>query len=171
MDILQLTMTYICKLKSLISLQINLTESAWYWPVGSISRSSCLISPFRLGRFSNDRKKPIPKFTYHNRSKQRDEPIRILRWKSFVQGAIGFGFPPHGLKNWHIFMLITKHSNRNRVVTSDSHWKLLYLSKNQEITTLIPLGLITSSLKNPTLNKVESHAFSSALLTFILSSA
>ena len=46
------------------------------------------------------------------------------REKSRVQGAIGFGFASNWLKNWHETLKpITKRSNRNRVITSDSHLK------------------------------------------------
>ena len=44
------------------------------------------------------------------------------REKSRVHGAIGFG--SHWLKNWReSFKPITKHSNRNHVITFDSHLK------------------------------------------------
>ena len=44
--------------------------------------------------------------------------------KSRVDGAIGFGFASHWLKNWRdSFKSITKRSNRNRVITFDSHLK------------------------------------------------
>ena len=47
------------------------------------------------------------------------------REKSRVQGAIGFGFASHWLKNWlETFEPITKHSNRNHAITFDSHLKL-----------------------------------------------
>ena len=43
---------------------------------------------------------------------------------SRVHGAIGFGFAFHWLKNWReSFMPITKRSNRNHVITFDSHLK------------------------------------------------
>ena len=43
---------------------------------------------------------------------------------SRVHGAIGFGFASHWLKNWReSFKPITKRSNRNRVITFDSHLK------------------------------------------------
>ena len=46
------------------------------------------------------------------------------REKSRVQGAIGFGFASHWLKNWReSFKPITKPSNRNHVITFDSHLK------------------------------------------------
>ena len=74
--------------------------------------------------------------TNHNRSKKRDEPIRIPSsyLRSFLkaretlraQDAIGFGlgFTSHWLKNWReIFQPITKCSNRNQVITFDSHLK------------------------------------------------
>ena len=52
------------------------------------------------------------------------------REKSRVHGAIGFGFASHWLKNWReSFKPITKRSNRNHVITFDSHLKtaLYYL--------------------------------------------
>ena len=46
------------------------------------------------------------------------------REKSHVQGAIDFGFASSWLKNWHeTFKPITKRSNRNHVMTFDSHLK------------------------------------------------
>ena len=46
------------------------------------------------------------------------------REKSRVQGAIGFGFASHWLKNWRESLKpITKRSNRNHVTTFDSHLK------------------------------------------------
>ena len=46
------------------------------------------------------------------------------REKSRVHGVIGFGFDSHWLKNWReSFKPITKLSNRNHVITFDSHLK------------------------------------------------
>ena len=46
------------------------------------------------------------------------------REKSRVHGAIGFGFASHWLKNWReSFNPITKRSNRNYIITFDSHLK------------------------------------------------
>ena len=46
------------------------------------------------------------------------------REKSRVHGAIGFGFASHWLKNWReSFKPITRRSNRNHVITFDSHLK------------------------------------------------
>ena len=46
------------------------------------------------------------------------------REKSRVHGAIGFGFASYWLKNWReSFEPITKRSNRNHVITFDSHLK------------------------------------------------
>ena len=46
------------------------------------------------------------------------------REKSRVRGAIGFNFDSHSLKNWReSFKPITKRSNRNHVITFDSHLK------------------------------------------------
>ena len=44
--------------------------------------------------------------------------------KSRVHGAIGFGCASHWLKNWReSFKPITKHSNRNHIITFNSHLK------------------------------------------------
>ena len=44
------------------------------------------------------------------------------KWR--VHGAIGFGFASHWLKNWReSFKPITKRSNRNHLITFDSHLK------------------------------------------------
>ena len=46
------------------------------------------------------------------------------REKSRVHGAIGFAFASHWLKNWRErFKPISKRSNRNYVITFDSHLK------------------------------------------------
>ena len=48
------------------------------------------------------------------------------REKSRVDGVIGFGFgfASHWLKNWReTFKPITKRSNRNHVITLDSHFE------------------------------------------------
>ena len=53
------------------------------------------------------------------------------REKSRVHGAIGFGFASHWLKNWReSFKPITKRSNRNHVITFDSHLKIALFAKN-----------------------------------------
>ena len=46
------------------------------------------------------------------------------REKSRLRGVIGFGFASHWLKNWRdSFKPITLRSNRNYVITFDSHLK------------------------------------------------
>ena len=46
------------------------------------------------------------------------------REKSRLHGAIGLGFASHWLKKWHESLKpITKLSNRNHVITFDSHLK------------------------------------------------
>ena len=53
------------------------------------------------------------------------------REKSRVHGAIGFGFVSHWLKNWReSFKPITKRSNRNHVITFDSHLKTALFYQN-----------------------------------------
>ena len=50
------------------------------------------------------------------------------REKSRVHGAIGFGFASYWLKNWRESSKpITKRSNRNHVITFDSHLKTALL--------------------------------------------
>ena len=45
-----------------------------------------------------------------------------------MHGASGFGFASHWLKNWReSFKPITKRSNRNHVITFDSHLKTALL--------------------------------------------
>ena len=57
------------------------------------------------------------------------------REKSRVQGAIGFGFASHWLKNRESFKPITKRSNRNHVITFDSHLKTVLLAiSNKQLT-------------------------------------
>ena len=52
------------------------------------------------------------------------------REKPHVHGAIGFGFASHWLKNWReSFKPITKRSNRNHVITFDSHLKTALFTK------------------------------------------
>ena len=51
------------------------------------------------------------------------------REKYRVHGAIGLGFASHWLKNWRdSFQPITKRSNRNNVITFDSHLKIALLN-------------------------------------------
>ena len=56
------------------------------------------------------------------------------REKSRVHGAISFGFDSHWLKNWReSFKLITKRSNRNRVINFNSSWKTALYLHNVEV--------------------------------------
>ena len=64
------------------------------------------------------------------------------REKSRVHGAIAFGFASHWLKNWReSFKPITKRSNRNYIITFDSHLKtaLSPMSSHQQTDSLIHL--------------------------------
>ena len=57
------------------------------------------------------------------------------REKSRVHGAIGFSFASHWLNNWReSFQPITKRSNRNQVITFDSHLKtaLLFMDNTEK---------------------------------------
>ena len=72
------------------------------------------------------------------------------REKSRVHGAIGFGFAFHWLKNWcESFKPITKRSNRNHVITFDSHLKTA-LSQVIRICYLCASTLISSKPPNIT---------------------
>ena len=54
------------------------------------------------------------------------------REKSRVHGAIGFDFASHWLKIWRESLKpITKHSNRNHVITFDSHLKTALKTKTK----------------------------------------
>ena len=56
------------------------------------------------------------------------------REKSRAYGAIGFGFASHWLKNWRdSFDPITKRSNRNHLITFDSHLKTALLKEKNPI--------------------------------------
>ena len=53
---------------------------------------------------------------------------------SRVHGALGFGFDSHWLKNWReSFKPITKRSNRNQVITFDSHLKTALSTRSQHL--------------------------------------
>ena len=58
------------------------------------------------------------------------------REKSRVHGAIGFACDSHWLKNWReSFKPITKRSNRNHVITFDSHLKTALAERaNQNVS-------------------------------------
>ena len=59
------------------------------------------------------------------------------REKSRVHGAIGFGFASHWLKNWReSFKPITRRSNRNHVITFDSHLKTALTVFNIDVVAL-----------------------------------
>ena len=62
--------------------------------------------------------------------------------KSRVHGAIGFGFASHWLKNWReSFKPITKRSNRNHVITFESHLKTALLEINVNMNKSFPCRL------------------------------
>ena len=73
---------------------------------------------------------PQPITTGANSAMNQSEFLAITcsslkaREKSRVQGAIDFGFASDWLKNWRETLKpITKRSNRNHVITFDSHLK------------------------------------------------
>ena len=78
-----------------------------------------------------------PITTGANRSMNQSQFLAITcnspetREKSRVHGTIGFGFASHWLKNWgESFKPITKRSNRNYVITFDSHLKTALYSRS-----------------------------------------
>ena len=70
-------------------------------------------------------KKPIPKQLLRPITAGPNRAMnQSAREKSRVHGLIGFGFASHWLKNWReSFKPITRRSNRNHVITFDSHLK------------------------------------------------
>ena len=57
---------------------------------------------------------------------------REAREKSRVHCAIGFGSASHWLKNWRDSLKpITKRSNRNHVITFDSHLKTALMNQSE----------------------------------------
>ena len=89
-----------------------------------------------IEQFSNDCRNPKPKQLLRPITTGADSAMNqsqflavTCNWlkaqeKSHVHGAIGFGFASHWLKNWReSFKPISKHSNRNNVITFDSHLK------------------------------------------------
>ena len=106
-----------------------------------------VINTSILERFSNDCRKTKIKAitpTNHNRSRQRDEPITITcnslkaREKSRVHGANSFDFASRWWKTWRkSFKPITKRSNRNHVITFDSHLKIALNACCSYLTTAL----------------------------------
>ena len=96
-----------------------------------------------LERFSNDCWKTKTKAitpSNHNRNDQLQFLAIIYnspkaREKSRIHGAIGFGFASHWLKNWRDSLKpITKHSNRNHVITFDKHLKTALIAHDKFIS-------------------------------------
>ena len=82
--------------------------------------------------------------------------------KSRVHGAIGFAFASHRLKTWReSFKPITKRSNRNHVITFDSHLKTALKSCNLRVNT-------STSFPGPG-NEVMNTNCSRLSLTYFLS--
>ena len=72
------------------------------------------------------------------------------REKSRVHGAIVFGFASHWSKNWReSFKPIAKRSNRNHLITFDSHLK----------TALITVMMIIITITQYNNNKTERHLY------------
>ena len=95
-----------------------------------------LVPVSQLERFQMTVEKPKPKqllrpiTTGAGSAMNQSQFLAILcnslqaREKSRVHGAIDFGFASHWLKNWRqSFKPITKRSNRDHVITFDSHLK------------------------------------------------
>ena len=68
--------------------------------------------------------------------------------KSRVHGAIGSGFASHWLKNWReSFKPITKRSNRNHVITFDSHLKTALMMRITKAKTKQNMTITTTVTK------------------------
>ena len=106
---------------------------------------------------------PRPITTGANSAMNQSQFLAIIcnslksREESRVHGAIDFGLPSQWLKNWRqSFKPITKRSNRNHVITFDSHLKtalsitncisfLLYTNVlHQTLIVLLRLGIFHS---------------------------
>ena len=94
------------------------------------SKLNTLAKPALVERFSNVEKVLRPNITGRNSATNQSAFLEVTcnllkaREKSRVQGAIGFGLSSDWLKNWReTFQPITKRSNRNHVITFDSHLK------------------------------------------------
>ena len=71
------------------------------------------------------------------RGQLKSRATQTKRGKKSRQGAFGFGFDSHWLKNWrNIFKPITKRSNHNRVITFDSHLKTVLVRVCELVTVL-----------------------------------
>ena len=90
------------------------------------------VFPLNLERFSNDCRKTKAKAitpTNHDRGKQRDEPITIP--SNYLKLARSAGKMTRRRWDWFWFCFslveklarVTKRSNRNHVITFDSHLK------------------------------------------------
>ena len=84
-----------------------------------------LLRPITTGAGSAMNQSQIPSNYLTNSLKARE--------KSHVHCAIGLGFASRRLKNWRESCEpVTKHRNRNRVITFDSHLKIALL-RNQNL--------------------------------------
>ena len=71
------------------------------------------------------------------RGQLKSRATQTKRGKKSRQGAFGFGFDSHWLKNWRdIFKPITKRSNHDRVITFDSHLKTVLVRVCELVTVL-----------------------------------
>jgi len=107
---------------------------------------ACLALCLHVEWFSNDRRKTKTKAitTGADSTINQSQFLAITcnsleAWeKSRVHGAIGFGFASHWLKNWReSFKPITKRSNRNHVITFDSHLKIALSSSHPNCSCLL----------------------------------
>ena len=110
-------------------------------------KTSMVKSEYR--GFQRTVEKPIPKqllratTTGENSAMNQSQFLAITcnslkaREKSRAHGAIGFGFASHRLKNWReSFKPIAKSSNRNHVITFDSHLKTALSSMQKRLSQL-----------------------------------
>ena len=92
----------------------NKSMEAWGFQM-TVEKPKQLLRPFTTGANSAMNQSEFLAVTC-NSLKARE--------KSCAHGAIGFGFASHWLKNWRKPLKpITERSNRNHVITFDSHLK------------------------------------------------
>ena len=115
--------------------------------------------------FSNEVENQRPITTGENGAVNQSEFLAIscnslkAREKSCVHGAIGFGFDSHWLKNWReSFKPITKRSNRNHVITFDTHLKTALVRVAMRIA-IVQLLYFRQSFENSSITAMISIHF------------
>ena len=123
-----------------MGIKLGLNANLWllpslWWPLSRVNHlfETCdwLRAVFKwLSKNQNQSNYSDQSLTGANSAMNQSQFLAIIcnwlkaREESRVHGEIGFGFASHWLKNWcESFKPITKRSNRNYVITFDSHVK------------------------------------------------